>query len=64
MIWKWGNGTQKGSIVPPNTKCKHLVSVMDWVASVIDLAGGKVAVDQHYDSISILPLLFSDEPDE
>lgn len=64
MIWKWGNGTQKGSIVPPNTKCEHLVSVMDWVASVIDLAGGKVAADQHYDSISILPLLFSDEPDE
>ena len=64
MIWKWGDGTANGSVIPPNTKCEHLVSVMDWVASVIDLAGGEIAYDQHYDSISILPLLFTEEPDE
>ena len=64
MIWKWGDGTDNGSIIPPSTKCEHLVSVMDWVASVIDLAGGEIAYDQHYDSISILPLLFSEEPDD
>lgn len=64
MIWKWGDGTRKGSIIPPNTKCQHLVSVIDWIASVIDLTGGKVEEDQHYDSVSLLPLLFSEEPDE
>ena len=64
MIWKWGDGTKQGSIIPPNTKCQHLVSVMDWVASAIDLTGGTVALDQHYDSISILPFLFSEEPDD
>jgi arylsulfatase A-like enzyme len=64
MIWKWGDGTRKGSIIPPNTKCEHLVSVIDWIASVIDLTGGKVEEDQHYDSVSFLPLLFSEEPDE
>ena len=64
MIWKWGDGTANGSVIPPNTKCEHLVSVMDWVASVIDLAGGEITYDQHYDSISILPLLFTEEPDE
>ena len=64
MIWKWGDGTANGSVIPPNTKCEHLVSVMDWVASVIDLAGGEIVYDQHYDSISILPLLFTEEPDE
>ena len=45
MIWKWGDGTANGSVIPPNTKCEHLVSVMDWVASVIDLAGGEIAYD-------------------
>ena len=64
MIWKWGDGTANGSVIPPNTKCEHLVSVMDWVASVIDLAGGEITYDQHYDSISILHLLFTEEPDE
>ncbi|MED6298921.1 MAG: sulfatase-like hydrolase/transferase [Verrucomicrobiota bacterium] len=64
MIWKWGDGTRKGSIIPPNTKCEHLVSVIDWVASVIDLTGGKVEEDQHYDSVSLFPLLFSEEPDD
>ena len=64
MIWKWGDGTRKGSIIPPNTKCQHLISVIDWIASVIDLTGGKVEEDQHYDSVSLLPLLFSEEPDE
>ena len=64
MIWKWGDGTRKGSIIPPNTKCEHLVSVIDWITSVIDLTGGKVEEDQHYDSVSLLPLLFSEEPDD
>ena len=58
-----GDGTANGSVIIKH-KCEHLVSVMDWVASVIDLAGGEIVYDQHYDSISILPLLFTEEPDE
>lgn len=63
FIWKWGDGTAAGSIIRPGTVCNQLVSVLDWVPSMVDLTGGAVAADQHQDSTSLLPLLFSEAPD-
>lgn len=63
FIWRWGNGTAAGSVIPPGVVCNQLVSVIDWVPSMIDLTGGSVAADQHYDSVSLLPLLFAADPD-
>ena len=63
FIWKWGDGTTGGSVIPPGKICNHLVSPIDWVPSLIDLAGQAVAQDQHQDSTSLLPLLFSETPD-
>lgn len=63
FVWKWGDGTSTGSIIPPGKVCNHLVSPIDWVSSLVDLTGGTVAQDQHQDSTSLLPLLFSETPD-
>ncbi len=63
FIWRWGDGTARGSVIPPGVVCNQLVSVIDWVPSMIDLVGGSVASDQHYDSVSMLPLLFAEDPD-
>lgn len=63
FIWRWGDGSADGSIIAPGTICNQLVSVLDWVPSMIDLTGGAVVEDQQYDSVSLLPLLFSKTPD-
>lgn len=63
FIWKWGNGTPEGSVIPPGVICNQLVSVLDWVATVIQLVGGTIPVDQHQDSVSLYPLLFNQDPD-
>jgi arylsulfatase A-like enzyme len=63
FIWKWGDGTAAGSVIPPGKVCNQLVSPIDWVPSLVDLSGGTVAQDQHQDSTSLLPLLFSETPD-
>lgn len=63
FIWRWGDGTAGGSVITPGTVCTQLVSVIDWVPSMVDLVGGTVAADQHYDSVSLLPLVFSGNPD-
>lgn len=63
FIWRWGDGSAAGSVIPPGIVCNQLVSVIDWVPTMIDLVGGSVASDQHYDSVSLLPLLFSEQPD-
>jgi hypothetical protein len=63
FIWKWGDGTANGSVIRPGLVCNQLVSVVDWVPSIVDLVGGVVATDQHQDSVTLLPLLFSENPD-
>jgi arylsulfatase A-like enzyme len=63
FIWKWGDGTEAGSVIRPGSVCGQLVSVIDWVASVVDLTGGAITADQQYDAVSLLPLLFSNAPD-
>lgn len=63
FVWKWGDGTPAGSKIPPGVVCGQLVSVMDWVPTIIEIAGGSAAPDQHLDSTTILPLLTNREPD-
>nr|WP_238710663.1 sulfatase-like hydrolase/transferase [Oceanipulchritudo coccoides] len=63
FIWKWGDGTEPGSVIPPGKSSDQLVSVIDWVASMVDLTGGALPDDQNYDSASLLPLVFSGQPD-
>lgn len=63
LIWKWGDGTPGGSVIPPGTVCNQMVSAIDWVSSMVDLTGRMTALDQHFDSTSLLPLAFSDNPD-
>jgi len=63
FIWKWGDGTPEGSVIPPGKVSDQLVSVLDWVPTVIQLAGGELPEDQHLDATGLLPLLLSETPD-
>jgi arylsulfatase A len=64
FVWKWGDGSATGSHIPPGVVCNQLVSVLDWVPTLLQLVGAPAAAkDQHMDSTSLLPLLTSHEPD-
>ncbi|MEY4489863.1 MAG: hypothetical protein RIQ79_2371, partial [Verrucomicrobiota bacterium] len=63
LVWKWGDGTAAGSKIHPGTVCTQLVSVLDWVPSLLQLVGGSAVEDQHMDSTSMLSLVTSPEPD-
>jgi arylsulfatase A-like enzyme len=63
LIVRWGDGTREGSRIPPGVTTQQLVAVTDWVASLYDLTGQTMERDQVYDGASLLPLLFSEDPD-
>ena len=45
------------AVVPPGTRCDQLVGLNDLVATLADIGGARLAVDEAPDSISYLPLL-------
>ncbi len=64
FMWRWGDGTPEGSHIAPGVVSNQLVSVLDWVPTVIALAGGELPEDQHLDATSLLPFLGSPAPDQ
>lgn len=63
FIWRWGDGSTNHSVIPPGQVCTQLVSPIDWVPSIIHLVGQTVSVDQHQDSLDMLSLLLTNNPD-
>ncbi len=57
FIIRWGDGTPKGSKVPPGTWSRQLVGIVDIYATVCDLLGVSPGADQGLDSRSFLSAL-------
>lgn len=64
FIARWGDGTPAGSKIQPGSVSDHTIVNHDWVATVYDITGQRMAPDQVMDSASLLPTLLghSDEP--
>ncbi|MBF0198741.1 MAG: sulfatase-like hydrolase/transferase [Planctomycetes bacterium] len=58
LIWSWPGK------VKSDTVSDQLVSVLDVAATLKDITRAETDLEQHYDSISMLPLLMSDTPDQ
>lgn len=57
FIAKWGDGTETGSVIPPNTISDQLIVGHDWVATMYELTQQNMQEDQAKDSASLLPIL-------
>ena len=57
LIVRWGDGSAAGSKIAPGSVSDQLVVNHDWVATMYELTGQKMAEDQAMDSASLLPIL-------
>ena len=64
FIVRWGDGTARGSRIPPGSIAAQTIVNHDWVATIYELTGQAMAPDQAMDSASLLPVLLhgSKEP--
>ena len=62
FIAAWGDGTQTGSRVPPNSKNDQLIAGQDLYATFAELIGQPTEPDQGLDSWSFLPALLGEKP--
>jgi hypothetical protein len=62
FIARWGDGTEVGSTIAPDSVSTQMISVHDWVATMYDLTNQNKPVDQAMDSMSILPVLLGQQP--
>lgn len=63
FIVRWGDGTGEGSFVSPGRVSSEPIVNHDWVATMYDLTGQTMAVDQALDSASLLPLILGQSED-
>ena len=64
FIVRWGDGTEKGSIVPPGTVSDEVITGLDWVATMYEITRQNMPEDQAKDSASLLPVLTGTQPEE
>ncbi len=63
FIAKWGDGTDAGSVIAPNSVSDQLIIGHDWVATMYELTRTNMAEDQAKDSSSLLPILTGEQPE-
>jgi arylsulfatase A len=63
LIFKWGDGTDANSIIKPGTQTTQLAAIQDIVATVAEAVGVSVEATQAVDSLSMLPVLLGERPD-
>ncbi|MCH4822076.1 sulfatase-like hydrolase/transferase [Gramella lutea] len=57
FIAKWGDGTEKGSVIKPGSISDQTIVGHDWVATMYELTAQNMEEDQAKDSSSLLPIL-------
>ena len=57
FIWRWGNGTENSSQIPPGSVCDEMVSTNDWVGTIMDIVGQEPEAFQQMDTTSLVPWL-------
>lgn len=57
FIWRWGNGTESSSKIPPGSVCDEMVSTNDWVGTIMEVVGLEPADLQHMDTTNLVPWL-------
>ncbi|TQV86245.1 sulfatase-like hydrolase/transferase [Exilibacterium tricleocarpae] len=62
FIVKWGDGTESGSVIKPDTVSEQLIVGLDWVATLYELTRQNMQEDQAMDSTSLLPVLLGRQP--
>lgn len=64
LIARWGDGTARGSKIPPGTVSHQMVAIHDMVATFAELAGAKAGPDQARDSFSLAAVLWGKRGDD
>lgn len=57
FIVHWGDDTEKGSKIKPNSISNQVIGTLDLAATFAEIANTKIEKNQALDSISILPIL-------
>jgi hypothetical protein len=63
FVAKWGDGTLERSVIPPGTTSNQLIGVHDLAATLAELAGKSLLLDQARDSFNFLPVLLGQGTD-